>query len=139
MVNCIFCLLLCVAGIICTTGHGTGHDTNFETISHVPTGWFDFNFTRNAKGSSNIDNALFNRVLNDQLENLNRATDGEIVDALEHFFWGKKEGVAMELGALDGTPATHSMTYAFEKELQWKRILIEGDPSYRCVNFLQQI
>ena len=37
----------------------------------------------------------------------------------------------MELGALDGSPNTHSMTYDFEKSMGWRRILVEGDPSYR--------
>jgi hypothetical protein len=58
-------------------------------------------------------------------------TDGEVVDALEHFFWGMRDGVAMELGALDGSPGTRSMTTEYEKQLNWKRILIEGNPSYR--------
>jgi hypothetical protein len=58
-------------------------------------------------------------------------TDGEVVDALEHFFWGMRDGVAMELGALDGSPATRSMTYEYEKHLNWKRILIDGNPLYR--------
>ena len=62
-------------------------------------------------------------------------TDGEVVDAMEHFFWGKRNGIAMELGALDGSPGTRSMTYEYEKSLGWKRILIEGDPQYR-VNLL---
>jgi hypothetical protein len=58
-------------------------------------------------------------------------TDGEVVDALEHFFWGMNNGVAMELGALDGAPGTRSQTYEYEKNFGWKRILIEGNPSYR--------
>ena len=31
----------------------------------------------------------------------------------------------MELGALDGSPSTRSMTHEFEEALQWQRILIE--------------
>lgn len=59
------------------------------------------------------------------------ATDGEVVDALEHFFWGKTHGLAMELGAADGTIAGESMTAAYEQKFNWKRILVEGDLSYR--------
>ena len=33
-------------------------------------------------------------------------TDGEVVDALEHYFWGMRDGLAVELGALDGSPGT---------------------------------
>jgi hypothetical protein len=58
-------------------------------------------------------------------------TDGEVVDAMEHFFWGMREGVAIELGALDGSPATRSMTCEYEKILGWRRILVEGNPAYR--------
>ncbi len=58
-------------------------------------------------------------------------TDGEVVDAIEHFFWGMSNGLAIELGALDGSPNTRSMTYEYEKTLEWKRILVEGNPTYR--------
>lgn len=37
----------------------------------------------------------------------------------------------MELGALDGSPHTRSMTYEYEKSLGWKRILIDANPIYR--------
>ena len=37
----------------------------------------------------------------------------------------------MELGALDGTPNTNSMTYEYEKSLGWRRILIDANPTYR--------
>lgn len=58
-------------------------------------------------------------------------TDGEVVDAMEHFFWGKRNGLAIELGALDGSEETQSMTYAYEKSFNWKRIIIEGNPTFR--------
>jgi hypothetical protein len=58
-------------------------------------------------------------------------TDGELVDALEHFFWGKKNGLSLELGALDGSPHTRSMTYAYQESLGWDRILVEANPTYR--------
>lgn len=59
-------------------------------------------------------------------------TDGEVVDALEHFFWGQKHGLAIELGALDGSPGTKSQTHEYEKNLDWRRILVEGDPTYKA-------
>ena len=62
---------------------------------------------------------------------LESSTDGEMVDALEHYFWGQRNGVALELGALDGSPGTNSMTYEYEKGFNWKRVLVEGDPKYR--------
>lgn len=58
------------------------------------------------------------------------AVDGEHVDSLEHFFWGMTNGLALELGACDGTAETQSMTVGLEERFGWKRILIEGNPSF---------
>ena len=58
-------------------------------------------------------------------------SDLEVVDALEHFFWGKAAGVAMELGAVEGTPARVSMTYDLEHTLNWTRVLVEANPKFR--------
>jgi hypothetical protein len=55
-----------------------------------------------------------------------------LVDALEHFFWNTQGGVVIELGALDGTLASISQSLAFE-QFNWRRILIDGNPSYREV------
>ena len=77
----------------------------------------------------------FQSTIRSQLDRIDStlatASDGEVVDALEHFFWGLQGGVAVELGALDGTPNTHSMTHEYEKSLGWRRILIDANPSYR--------
>lgn len=60
-----------------------------------------------------------------------KMTDGEVVDALDHYFWGMTNGIAMELGGLDGSHYTRSMTASFEEKFNWKRILVEGNPFYR--------
>ena len=75
--------------------------------------------------------ATFSGIIDKLLPTVNSYTDGEVVDALEHFFWGMRDGLAIELGALDGHPDTKSMTHEYEKSLNWKRILIEGNPTYR--------
>ncbi len=36
------------------------------------------------------------------------ASDGEFLDAINHFFWNKHNGVAMELGALDGVKGSET-------------------------------
>ena len=56
---------------------------------------------------------------------------GEVVDVIEHYFWGIRNGLAMEIGALDGSPHTRSMTYEYEAQMDWKRIMVEGDPSHK--------
>lgn len=71
------------------------------------------------------------KVIDRETSILDTATDAEIVDVIEHFFWGKKGGVSIELGALDGSMATQSMTHGLEGDLGWKRILIEGNPKFR--------
>jgi aminoglycoside phosphotransferase family enzyme len=58
-------------------------------------------------------------------------TNGEDLDAIEHYFWGMTNGIAMEIGCRDGTNNTESMSYILEKNLGWSRILIEGNPVYR--------
>ena len=77
---------------------------------------------------------------------------GEIVDGIEKYFWGIRNGVAMEIGrnlmriylvycvkkvsfkvfkknffsgGLDGSPDTKSMTFGFEN-FGWKRILVDA-------------
>lgn len=56
---------------------------------------------------------------------------GEMVDALDHYFWGMTGGLALEVGALDGSDTKYSRTFGFEQQFNWSRILIEADPRYR--------
>jgi hypothetical protein len=72
---------------------------------------------------------LFHKIYQKVVMNdISPASDGESLDAVEHFFWNVKKGVVIELGAIDGTPVSGSMTYWMERILQWKRILIEANP-----------
>ena len=73
----------------------------------------------------------FTDIIEYHLPRVDGFTDGEVVDALEHFFWGQKHGLAIELGALDGSLDTKSQTVEYEKSLSWRRILVEGDPTYK--------
>ena len=56
---------------------------------------------------------------------------GEMVDALDHYFWGMTRGLALEVGALDGSDTRYSRTFGFEAQFNWSRILIEADPRFR--------
>lgn len=84
--------------------------------------------TNQRRNSSLIDS--LDQYIDARLPMLNSIVDGEDVDAMEHFFWGLTNGIAMELGALDGTHDTMSMTKGLEQVMGWKRILIEGNPAY---------
>lgn len=55
--------------------------------------------------------------------------DYEAVFAVENFFWGKTNGIVLELGAVDGVIMSQSL--AMEETLGWHRILIEGDPTHK--------
>ena len=75
--------------------------------------------------------AWVDRVLDECRANFSQATDLENVDAVEHFFWSREMGIALEVGAGEGTWKSHSMTFVLEKEFRWKRVLIEGNPNLR--------
>ncbi len=115
-------------------------DSN-RSFDHIPP-WIvslpaSFVETITAKGKmldvrSNADDISFQRaVSNINLERIDGNTDGEMVDALEHFFWGLKNGIALELGAADGSAGTSSMTVGLQESLGWERVLIEGNSEYR--------
>jgi hypothetical protein len=77
-------------------------------------------------------------VGNKGLDEIDDFVDGEIIDVLEHFFWMFTDGIAMEIGALDGSYNTRSMTQELEAKYGWRRILVEGNPMYRLVNILEK-
>lgn len=85
-----------------------------------------------------LDHNFYNSI-----QNRFCSTQGEVVDAVEKYFWGMHNGLAMEIGeftasiffatiltygkgALDGSPNTRSMTYEYEKSFRWKRILVDA-------------
>ena len=74
---------------------------------------------------------VFEKFCESFVWNIRLIVDGEIIDAIEHFFWGKRKGIALELGALDGSPHTHSMTFGLEEKFGWNRILVEGNPKFK--------
>ncbi len=77
------------------------------------------------------DMEAMTKMLEERLLRTDGFTDGEVVDAMEHFFWGQFGGVAMELGSLDGSHNTRSMTRDYEDTMGWHRILVDGNPQYR--------
>jgi hypothetical protein len=82
-------------------------------------------YDKNVAAINHMQDILVNRK-----KTVNGFVDGELIDALEHFFWGLKGGIAIEIGALDGTWKTHSQTEDLE-DFGWKRILVEGNPKWR--------
>jgi len=76
-----------------------------------------------------VQMAEFERLATDYVWNL--ATDYEVVDALEQYFWGQRNGLCIELGATGGGLDTHSQTYDYEQRFGWRRILVEGNPNMK--------
>ena len=113
--------------------HGATHRSHPPWLVNAPSDWdtLTANVLLEDVTSDPLALKKFAEFSDYHLARVDGFTDGEKVDALEHFFWGKKAGVALELGALDGSPGTRSMTYDYEDSFNWRRILVEGDPSYR--------
>lgn len=57
-----------------------------------------------------------------------RGWDNEAYDAIHRFFWGKEQGIVLEMGALDGKQFSVSHDFL---SFQWHRILIEATPKWR--------
>lgn len=132
----IFCWLILCGIYKCV--YANSNDKEVPTwIVNIPTSWkFDSSLqsgfgklTNRTDSNDTIFN--FQRTCLNELLKQRNGTDYETVDALEHFFWGQQDGVSLELGALDGTEESESVTSIYEKKLGWKRILIEGNPCYK--------
>jgi hypothetical protein len=130
----VFCSLFFV--LLCFTSSVASEHRNHRNLTELPS-WVKNCPSDFAAGKYMKDNSvkrpenvhLFHKVYQKVVMNdISPASDGESLDAVEHFFWNVKKGVVIELGAIDGTPISGSMTYWMERILQWKRILIEANP-----------
>jgi hypothetical protein len=94
------------------------------TIVRVPPDWFQMVATQSLNNSS-VDEIVMKAMEASTgdvaLAKLDHFCDGENIDALEHFFWGQTNGIAMEIGALDGSQETRSMTFDLEQSFGWRR------------------
>ena len=66
---------------------------------------------------------------NAHCKDIHRA-DCEDYDAFSRLFWGQVDGTVIELGGLNGIRSTKSQSFA--NLANWRRIVIEGDPSWRA-------
>lgn len=135
MLKCLFYVAVAAALSVCSAEE-TGSSHMVSWLLNAPA---DFHNRSSHLGDGLIDvrndsNQMkeYTKIVDHYLPRVDGFTDGEVVDALEHFFWGQKHGLAIELGALDGSTNTRSQTYEYEKALGWRRILVEGDPSYKA-------
>ncbi|RYH22219.1 FkbM family methyltransferase [archaeon] len=125
-------LLICT--FLCIIVMGEGEKLTPSWIVNTPSWFTNHSHSVGHMHNAHNDGTLLphvHRFVEVGLSRLDGYVDGENVDALEHFFWGFTDGVAMELGALDGSRDSRSMTVDFEEHLGWRRVLIEGNPKYR--------
>lgn len=61
---------------------------------------------------------------------ISHVTNNEVWYLMQLLFYGKENGISIELGALDGTMATRCETEELEK-FHWKRVVIEANPKYK--------
>lgn len=61
---------------------------------------------------------------------ISHVTNNEVWYAMQLLFYGKENGLSIELGGLDGTMLTRCETEELEK-FNWKRIVVEANPRYR--------
>lgn len=109
--------ILLVFGFCCVDA-----SSNNWLVNDPKTPWPEVYVLNNEDGVSAIVDAELNLVSGE--------SDGEFVDAMEHYFWDRGGGVVIELGALDGGRATNSVSKPLEK-FNWKRILLEANPIHR--------
>jgi len=101
-------------------------------LLNVPKGWGAHHASHSIQRlNDNTNDSNYGNTFLQRFEQLieHAFDDGEAVDAIEHFFWGRTNGLVMELGAGDGLPSTASVSSPLEKHLGWKRILVEGNPA----------
>jgi hypothetical protein len=70
----------------------------------------------------------YNQIV--QTWTISHITNNEVWYAMQLLFYGKINGISIELGALSGTMATRCETETLE-QFNWKRILIEANPIYK--------
>lgn len=66
----------------------------------------EYSFTNRSTMSFINDTKDYDNHIKYALQRTYRDSDGEAADAMEHYFYGQGDGIAMELGGLDGSPKT---------------------------------
>lgn len=90
----------------------------------------DFTQKKDFRDSATILKAFDEEIAHFPTGTGSGATDHEDRDLFRNVLYGMVNGIALEIGALDGTNKTESQTVLLEK-FGWKRILIEANPMFR--------
>ena len=83
---------------------------------------------RNIKNQTDFKNTQKTKTHSaSKVRRASKSQHGEEMYAYEHFFFGRRDGVFLEMGGRDGILGSN--TFALEKVLGWNGVLIEGSPS----------
>lgn len=75
----------------------------------VKGGWLVRDYPTVTTGAMTFNGTItgeFDKQIHFALQRTFKDTDGEAADAMEHYFYGQTNGIAMELGGLDGSYKT---------------------------------
>lgn len=99
---------------------------------HVPPVWLvndpPLRADGNLQTATNLKPFLDLTPINLEVEREYRAWDNEAYVAINKYFWGQRNGIIVEMGALDGKKYSASRDFL---PLGWHRVLLEGSPAYR--------
>lgn len=123
-----FALLFALSGLVSLSSGLDVHDVMVNNGSHGanyyfnPSNMADFGVLKDVSG----DKAMMKKF--QELVNLpvEAGSDGETADIIKRFFWGKSNGIIMEIGAADGVYMSQSLP--LETGAGWHRILVDGAP-----------
>lgn len=78
----------------------------FLCAAFADEGWLVKNYTFLRNGTTTFNGKMitaYKSQIQYALKQTYKDSDGEAVDAMEHYFYGQMNGIAMELGGLDGS------------------------------------
>ena len=112
--------------------HGIHHVKGNSSV-YTPKDWMDVFHDHQTvvtfvpdDGSHDAEISIFKDIMSGSSER-----SPLVVEAVEKYFWGLRRGIALEIGARDGSNYTGSPTFSLESLLGWRRILVDGNWNYR--------
>jgi len=99
--------------------NGSRGDGYFDPKNHA-----DFGVLKDVSG----DKEMMKKFTKLSKMPVEKGSDGETADFIRKYFWGKSNGIIMEIGAMDGEQ--YSQSKPMEAEVGWHRVLVEGSPVF---------
>lgn len=123
-------LVLCCLTLLCKGRGNCNEEASPKWLVNLPRYMENKDFSISHLKQHHYLDKAFSNYVDDNIDKENGVSDGEFIDAVEHFFWGQTHGLALELGAADGSMTKRSVSSYLEKNFDWRRVLIDGNPVY---------